>query len=426
MMANSKTVIIGLDGVPFDLLRDLADTGVMPHTKALISAGTFRQMHSSIPEISSVAWSSMITGCNPGTHGIFGFTDLAANSYRTRFPNYTDLKAPTFWDQWRQKAVIINVPATYPVREMNGVHISGFVSIDIEKSVWPRDLVGTLNGFDYRLDVDSLLGHRAIDLFLADLDKTLEARIRAYRYLWENCDWKLFVLVFTGTDRLMHFLWQAYEDKQHRYHDSFLEHFRKIDEAVGQISEKINDDDLLVMLSDHGFELLEKDIYISYLLEQEGFLKLQSACEPTLESVERATKAFALDPSRIYLNSKGRYPAGSVEKADRERILRDLEQLFNSLEVDGKKVIAQIYRKEQIYSGPFLEQAPELLLLPTKGFNLKAKLTSANLTDKPIFTGKHEQQTAFLLIRDGFDSIIPDRLDVSSVKGIVEAIKRAG
>ncbi len=415
-----------MDGVPFDLLRDLADTGIMPHTKALISAGTFRKMHSSIPEISSVAWSSMITGRNPGEHGIFGFTDLAANSYRIRFPNYADLKAPTFWDEWHQKAVIINVPATYPVREMNGVHISGFVSIDIEKSVWPRDLVGTLSGFDYRLDVDSLLGHRSLDLFLADLDKTLQARIRAYRYLWESQNWQLFVLIFTGTDRLMHFLWQAYEDKQHRYHDNFLEHFRKIDEVIGRVSEEISDDDLLVMISDHGFELLEKDVYIPHLLKQEGFLKLANTAEPTLEGIERGTKAFALDPARIYLNSREKYPAGSVEKTDREKILRDLEQLFSLLEVDGKKVIAQIYRKEQLYSGPFLEQAPDLLLLPTKGFNLKAKLTSHNLTDKPIFTGKHEQRTAFLLIRGDFNSIVPDRLDVSGVKGIIETIKRAG
>ena len=398
----------------------------MPCTQALISNGTFKKMQSSIPEISSVAWSSMITGSNPATHGIFGFTDLAANSYRTRFPNYTDLKAPPFWDEWGEKAVIINVPATYPVREMNGVHISGFVSIEMEKSVWPRDLVGTLNRFDYRLDVDSLLAHRSMDLFLADLDKTLDARIRAYHHLWGNCDWQLFVLIFTGTDRLMHFLWEAYEDKQHRYHSNFVEHFRKIDEVVGRVNEEINDDDSLVMVSDHGFERLEKDIYISYLLEKEGFLKLQSAAEPTLESIDRATRAFAMDPARIYLNSRAKYPAGSVERADRESILRDLEQLFDSLEVDGRKVIAKTHRKEQIYSGPFMEQAPDLLLLPTKGFNLKAKLNSDNLADKPIFTGKHEQQTAFLLVKGNFDNVIPDNPHVCNVKGIVEKIKHTG
>ena len=74
MAEKPRTILIGLDGVPFELLSDLAETGVMPNTKRLISSGTFRKMQSSIPEVSSVAWSSMITGTNPGTHGIFGFT----------------------------------------------------------------------------------------------------------------------------------------------------------------------------------------------------------------------------------------------------------------------------------------------------------------------------------------------------------------
>ena len=65
MAKNSKTVIIGLDGVPFDLLNDLAESGVMPNTASLIANGTFKKMQSSIPEVSSVAWSSIITGRNP-------------------------------------------------------------------------------------------------------------------------------------------------------------------------------------------------------------------------------------------------------------------------------------------------------------------------------------------------------------------------
>jgi predicted AlkP superfamily phosphohydrolase/phosphomutase len=108
---NGKTVIIGLDGVPFGMIKDFAETGVMPNTAELISQGIFKKMHSSIPEVSSVAWSSIITGNNPGEHGIFGFMDLLPDSYKMRFPNFSDLKAPPFWDQWEGKSVIINVPS---------------------------------------------------------------------------------------------------------------------------------------------------------------------------------------------------------------------------------------------------------------------------------------------------------------------------
>jgi len=421
---NGKTIIIGLDGIPFSMLKDFAETGVMPNTAELISQGIFKKMHSSIPEVSSVAWSSLITGENPGQHGIFGFMDLLPDSYKMRFPNFSDLKSSPFWDQWEGKSVIINVPSTYPVREMNGVLISGFVSIDFEKSVYPKSLIPQLSSLDYRLDVDSQKAHSSMDMFLADLDKTLNARIEAYRYLWETQNWQTFMLVFTGTDRLMHFLWNAYEDKDHKYHNLFLEHFRKIDQTIGEINNRISGDDLLIMLSDHGFERLEKDVYISYLLRQEGFLQFKQGEDIVLNNICYGTKAFVLDPARIYLNLKGKFPCGTVGPADSEETLQQLENLFGSLRIDGKAVVGDIYRKEQIYSGPYLENAPDLVLVGAQGFNLKANVKAERLTDKPIFTGKHTQDSAFLIVRGLSDEgIVPDMPAVSDVKGIVEKIK---
>jgi predicted AlkP superfamily phosphohydrolase/phosphomutase len=424
MTKNARTVIVGLDGVPFGMLKEFTETGVMPNTAELISQAIFKKMQSSIPEVSSVAWSSMITGQNPGGHGVFGFMDLHPDTYRMKFPNFSDLKAPPFWDVWRGKSVIINVPSTYPVREMNGVLISGFVSIDFEKSIYPKSLIAQLKDMDYRLDVDSQKAHSDMDAFLKDLDTSLEARIEAYHYLWETQDWQTFMLVFTATDRLMHFLWDAYEDKGHKYHNLFLEHFRKIDRAIGEINDRLNGDDLLIMHSDHGFERLDKDIYISYLLAEEGFLQFKQDQDITLNNICYGTKAFALDPARIYLNFKGKYPCGSVDVADAEDILRQLENLFQSLEVDGRKVIRDVYRKEQIYSGRCLENAPDLILVGTEGFNLKASVKADKLTDKAIFTGKHTQDTAFLIVKGLSDSsVVPDAPVVWDIKTIAEKAK---
>lgn len=421
MTKNARTVIVGLDGVPFGMLKEFAETGVMPNTAELISRGAFKKMLSSIPEVSSVAWSSMITGQNPGGHGVFGFMDLHPDSYRMKFPNFSDLKAPPFWDLWQGKSVIINVPSTYPVREMNGVLISGFVSIDFEKSIHPKSLIAPLKDMDYRLDVDSQKAHSDMDAFLKDLDASLEARIEAYRYLWETQDWQTFMLVFTATDRLMHFLWDAYEDKNHKYHSLFLEHFRKIDQAIGEIDSRLNDDDLLIMHSDHGFERLDKDIYISYILAEEGLLQFKQDQDIALSNICYGTKAFALDPARIYLNLKGKYPCGSVDVAEAEDILCQLENLFHSLQVDGRKVIRDVYRKEQIYSGPYLENAPDLILVGAKGFNLKASVKADKLTDRAIFTGKHTQDTAFFIAKGlQNENIIPDPLKVSDIKQIIE------
>ncbi|MCZ2845820.1 MAG: alkaline phosphatase family protein [Candidatus Bathyarchaeota archaeon] len=420
-------IIIGLDGVPYSLLRNLSEKDIMPNTKSIIKNGIFRQMESSIPEVSSVAWSSLITGKNPGEHGIFGFTDLSPHTYNYEFPNFNSLRKPPFWEKIEEKSVIINVPNTYPVKEMNGVHISGFVSVDLEKSVHPKSLISKLKELDYRLDVDSQKAHKSLELFLYDLDKTLKARIQAYQYLWDSQDWKVFMLAFTGTDRLMHFLWNSYEDEQHKYHRDFLEHFRKIDEILGDISAKMNEEDLLIVLSDHGFERLDKDVHISYLLKREGFLKFEDDDEPTLTNMDCSTKAFVLDPARIYINLRGKYPCGSVDVQNKEKILKDLEALFNSLEIDNEKAIRDVYRKEEIYSGPFLEQAPDLILVGNQGSNLKANIKANKLIDKPIFTGKHTQNDAFLLIR-GFvnRNIIPDSPTIYEVEQIIMELEKRG
>jgi predicted AlkP superfamily phosphohydrolase/phosphomutase len=286
--------------------------------------------------------------------------------------------------------------------------------------------VPLLDSMDYRLDVDAQKAHESIDDFLVDLDQTLDARIEAYRYLWDNQEWQTFMLVFTGTDRLMHFLWDAYDDKDHKHHDSFVRHFRKIDEAIGEIAGKMDNGDQLIMLSDHGFERLEKDVYVNHLLASEGFLTLDPDAEPGLAGISSATKAFALDPGRIFINERGKYPAGSVGPADADACLKDLEDLFASLQTDGRRVMKYIHRKQDVYSGPYLDDAADLILVAEKGFNLKGRISSEELFSKGPFTGKHTYPDAFLLLADGdLADGLPDDASVTDAgKMIQNLVKR--
>ena len=420
----NKIIIIGLDGVPFRLLKEFSEKGIMPNTARIISEGTFRGMSSSIPEISSVAWSSIITGKNPAEHGIFGFTDFLPNTYRLSFPNFSQLKLPTFWElKPDSRHIIVNVPSTYPAREINGVLISGFVALDLERAVYPEATIAHLQKFDYKVDVDSSKAHESLDFFIKDLNKTNEARISAYRYLW-NKEWDTFMLVFTGSDRLMHFLWDAYEDQNHEFHQEFNNYFKRVDEIIGEISSRMGDTDNLIMLSDHGFEKLEKDVYINRILQNEGFLKLMNVESINFSHIDYGTKAFALDPARIYINLKGKYPRGGVCESEKESIIRDLEYFFDNFQIDGKKAVSRVYRKEEIYSGPYLDKAPDLVLIGAKGFNLKAAVNSADIYSKGIFTGKHTQDDAFLLVNKECDQIIPENLNVCDVVGVIERVQQ--
>lgn len=422
---RARTIIVGLDGVPYGVIKNLTDAGIMKNLSDIIKDGVFRRMTSSIPEVSSVAWSSIITGKNPGEHGIFGFIELSPGTYRLHFPNFSNLKALPFWDaDPNKKSIIINVPSTYPARGLNGALISGFVALDINKAVYPLDLIPKLTEIDYRIDVDSNKAHKSIDLFLRDLDRTLKSRIKAYRYLWKSEKWDTFMLVFTGTDRLFHFLWDAYENPSHKYHETVWDHFRQIDEAIGEITDRMNGKDNLLLLSDHGFEALDLDVNINYHLRQNGFLTLHDGTEESLTKIDRPTKAFALDPSRIYVNLEGKYPAGSVKPKDKERVVEDLISLFESLEIDHRKVVRKIFRGQEVYHGPYLNQAPDLLILSNNGLNLRANIKAKKLFDRGIFTGKHSQADAFLVVKGRENAnIVPEVPTVADVVGIKDRLR---
>jgi predicted AlkP superfamily phosphohydrolase/phosphomutase len=419
-VSNNRTIIIGLDGVPYGAIKNLTQTGVMKNLAEIIENGVFRQMTSCIPEISSIAWSSVITGKNPGEHGIYGFIDLHPGTYRIFFPNFANLKASPFWYTDNNKqSVIMNVPSTYPARELNGILIAGFVALNLDKAVYPQELVPKLKEIGYQVDVDSGKASKSMDLFLRDLDKTLKARIEAYRYLWHSQKWDNFMLVFTGTDRLFHFLWNAYEDHSHKYHEEVIDHFKQIDEAIGEIRETMDERDNLILLSDHGFEALETEVNINFYLKEHGFLSLKDGKQENLSNIDHSTKAFALDPARIYVNLEGKYPEGSVNAKDKEGVIQDVISLFESLEINGRKAIKQIFRGEEIYHGPYLEQAPDLVFLSHKGFNLKASIKAQEAFGKGIFTGKHSQEDAFLVVKGKEnDHLVPQNPTVSDIVGI--------
>jgi predicted AlkP superfamily phosphohydrolase/phosphomutase len=418
-MDQKKTVVIGIDGVPYRLMKDLSDKNVMPNFRMLQKEGNFCKMQSSIPELSSVSWSTIITGVNPGTHGIFGFTDFIEGTYSLCFPNFRNLKSKAFWQRDSKKYIIINVPSTYPAQEINGFLVSGFVALDLEKAVYPSKFVATLKKLGYKIDVDAQKGHESAMLFLNDLFETHKKRIKTYRYFWDKVgiDWDVFTIVFTGSDRLGHFLWNSYEDPNHEYHSEFMRYFELVDEEIGYINSKLGEDDSLIMLSDHGMESVKTNVNINRYLVEEGFCSLDNDPKKNYNNIKEGTKAFALDPARIYLNKKDRFPRGRIKKNEEAGLKEELIDLFSQLKMDGSPVIKRIHDKKEIYHGPHIDNAPDLILQPNAGFNLKGSVLKKEVFDKDIFTGKHTQEDAFLYFKGEID--LPDNLSVEHVMNLI-------
>ena len=420
-----RTTVIGLDGVPYTLVRKLSEKGITPNIARLAAKGEghFRQMDVSIPEISSVSWASFMTGVNPARHGIFGFTDLKPHSYNIHFPSYPDLKSETIWDtlgKEGKRTTVLNLPGTYPAREHNGMLVSGFVAIDLKRAVHPASLHERLKAMGYRIDVDT---QKAGDkeYFYRDLFDTLTAREKAFTGLWnEECD--LFIAVITDTDRLQHFEWDAIEDESHPRHDRAMEFYSKVDSLVGKLLEMHGSDDFLIM-SDHGFCAIDEEVYVNRILKENGFLEWEKDPPEGLGMLAGETRAFALDPSRIYVHTAGRYPKGRVDESAFDKVRNELKGFFLGLERNGKKVIRQVFFKEEIYDGPHMGKAPDMVLLSERGFDLKGNIRSAVPFARTHFSGMHTRDDAFLISGKGTLSKRPHIEDVSGM--ILEAVRGA-
>ncbi|MFQ5456091.1 MAG: alkaline phosphatase family protein [Nitrospirota bacterium] len=417
--ARSKVVVIGLDGTPYTLIERFIKDGIMPNLGGIIKRGRFMQMDSSIPEISSVAWTTFMTGTNPGEHGIYGFMDFKPDTYNLVFPNSGDIKAKTVWEilgEDQKRTVVINLPSTYPAKEIRGILIAGFVAIDIKKAVFPSSILPEIEDIGYRIDIDTMKARESKEYLVEDLNNTLEKRIETIFHFYEKEEWDLFIGIITETDRLHHFLFDALDDEDHKYHSMFIDYYKRIDKFIGNIYDRIDKNTRFIILSDHGFCRLEKEVYINQWLKQNGYLRFNKDIPDSYNDIHKGTRAFALDPARIYINLKGRFPDGCVENGKEYNRIRD-EITEGLLNLDT--AIKRVYRKEEIYSGPYLSLAPDLILSSKYGYDLKGSIKKGCLMEKGLLTGMHTQDDALFFINREMEKE-PNRMNIKDVMSIIE------
>ncbi len=399
---KNKACVIGLDGVPWSMIVDLARRGIMSTMTRLIDSGHLHKMRASLPEVSSVSWTNFMTGTNPGNHGIFGFTDFKPGTYDIRFPNFFDVKSKTIFEilgEKRKKSIVINQPSTYPARKINGVLISGFVAVELAKSVFPRAYLSTLEQMGYQVDIDTLKSRENPAFLWQELAKTMSGHQKALNFFWEE-EWDYFEFVITGTDRLHHFLWRAYENPNHPYHQHFLDYYRQVDRILGKIIaayKKMTDgEDGLFILSDHGFTGIKREVYLNAWLEQNGYLRFRGSEPRGLENITARTKAFAMDPNRIYLHLKRKFPRGIIGYREKKPLKTEIASKLEKLEFEGRRVVRKIFFAEDIYSGPQAAKGPDLIVIGEPGFDMKGSVKHKEIFGRTGLQGMHTWDDAFL------------------------------
>jgi predicted AlkP superfamily phosphohydrolase/phosphomutase len=397
----NKYIVIGIDGVPYELLQQLAESGVMPNVQRLIRRYSLIRTQVPLPEISSVSWTSFMTGMNPGQHGVYGFMELNPRNYSYTFPSFKTLPVKTHWEQPHdqdKKTIVLNLPSTYPARPLNGVMVSGFVALDLEKAIYPPTLFPYLEEIDYQVDVDTTVGRSDKKRFIRELSHMLQMRFELFKRLDALEQWHRFYFIITGTDRLHHFLFDAYQDHQSPYHQGFLAYYRQLDQVIAAVTDDMEKRGIpFIILSDHGFVQIQQEVYISQYLKRWGFLHMEEERPKNLKSISSKSRVFALDPSRIYIHLQDKYARGKVKKDQYQPLRDEIKARFLDLEIDSKKVIKAVYFKEEIYNGPYLDKAPDIVLQSQYGFDLKSGVTKSALYGKTHFSGMHSQDNALLI-----------------------------
>lgn len=415
-------MVIGLDGVPASYLQERVAAGTMPALAELLRTGRLVAMDSSVPPVSGVAWAGLSTGVNPGRHGIYGFTELRPGTYDLRFPNGRDLRSPRIWQRLAEgglRSVVLNVPGTYPAQApAGGLVVSGFVSPRLTRSVSPPGWFFRVEELGYRTDVDAELDWTDAEAVAAELLDLTEVRRRLWWTAWEQIDWSLFWGVFTETDRFHHYHWGR---RGEPWVEEVLDRlYRALDDHLADVAARLGDDDVLFVVSDHGFTGIRAEVALNRWLVEQGFLRLEGDGPASLAAIGPGTTAFALDPGRIYLHRKGRYPLGEVAPADEAGVLADLAAGLAELRdpESGEVALGPVLLGDNVFSGPARSDGPDLTVLPDAGFDPKGMVGARSVFTRSNLTGMHTFGDAVCLARGAG---LPERCRLEDVGASVLA-----
>jgi predicted AlkP superfamily phosphohydrolase/phosphomutase len=428
MPAAGRLLIIGLDGATFDLIDPWMAQGRLPHMAALMRRGLRSTLRSTLPPATFPAWSSFMTGKNPGKHGIYDFVRLRPERYRLEFAGARSRRGETIWRLLSDRGLrvgVMGLPTTYPPEAINGFMISGFdspVSTGTDPSfIYPRSLFEELSERTGPYLITDLgqfrIDRRWHSRALEHLRRTLERKTAIASYLLQKEPWDLFMVLFGESDTAGHHFWAFHDPRSPRYRTSVRKElagaicsiYQRLDEAVGELTARRHPDTSVMILSDHGFGGAgDKVVHLNRWLHQHGYLffrrtggwktrgagalgraglrwlplktqeKLFRHGAGLASSLLSETRLGAIDWSRtrafstemntlpgIWIHLQGRYPRGMVAPGEeyerlRTALVKDLEN-FTDPET-GCRVVARAHRREDLYHGPCLEEAPDLLV----------------------------------------------------------------
>jgi len=413
-----RVLVIGLAEATLDLLLPWAAEGRLPNLSRLIEGGASGRLRSQNPPITPQMWGTIVTGRSPGYHGAFDFWQRGSDG-RFRQINGGDLKEPPVWSLLGERGLrcgILNVPFTYPPQKINGFMISGEDAPGAHRSIaHPAGLYDeiTRRFGRYRLK-DIFPGGRQKSDYLTLIPEDVDKQTDVMEYLLTAKPWEFAMVFYSASAIAQHYFWADMEDGSatNPYRDVIRKAYEALDTAVGRLVDSAGPDCRIFIISDCGAGPLRSGVQVNTFLKQEGFLTYrQRASTTAFRSVVSgfrtraqgllqkwtpkswyyaanhrlpglvawiqsymagsdidwsATRVFCRGKEGdLFINLKGRDPHGVVEPGEeyeslRTAIIERLQALIDP--ATGKNAVDRVYRAEEIYQGPMLNWAPDMII----------------------------------------------------------------
>jgi predicted AlkP superfamily phosphohydrolase/phosphomutase len=408
-----KILVIGLDAATMDLIEPWAAAGHLPTLAKLMREGMSARLTSTPNMHSASAWTSILTGLNPGRHGLFVFSDRDFATGKQVFFKGGDRAGELISSHLSRHSLtsgFLNVPMTYPAQcEAGGFMVSGLDAPSLnERAFCPAELRGALfSRFPDYCFAPSGLGEMMkagrVKAAIAEWLKLIEIQTGAAEYLMTNRPVDSFMTVYTASDWGGHNLWPLSNEAT-----PLLEIYHALDDAIATLLSHANDETQVYVISDHGMgRHTGASYHLAEWLEARGHMvrrrsrarhslvgagrraartllpasvrdrvkagigeervgRLQASEKDSFySSVDWQRSVAYTEPGRhvININLEGRNAGGIVRGTNYEEVCsKIIEDLSNWSDANGRRVVDRVVRRDEVYSGPFAERASDLYI----------------------------------------------------------------
>lgn len=413
-----KVMIIGLDSGCWEVLEPYIEAGAMPVLQRIREAGCSGVLHSTQPPMTPPAWTTLMTGVLPGKHGILAFEEYDPRTNMFRYTGSESIRVETMWQTLSRlgyRVASLNLPMTYPPMAVNGTMVSGFGCPGMEYEIaYPAELKEKIRAkipdFDNALQWkgDDPTDPKTFAEAMACSRRSFAMTLELVELVTQEYPWDVMLVQIHQFDVMLHKLWQVITREGR---EKYPETRRPLEDLVGEMDSLFGklaataggEDDLVLLVSDHGHGTLEMKFKPNNLLRDWGYLRRQGPLAHLKKHIRKRigkllnkkhffakgprnlaerlylnwekTRAAAVMTGQdvfVYLNVRDRQPGGVVEPGkEYDDLIAELKRRFEAVRDprQGKPVFKRIVTSRELYGieDPVESGFPDLVLVCANG-----------------------------------------------------------